>query len=181
MRAIKDAGVNRWTGLILLDVKNAFNMASWRIITSKLERRGVQKSILKVIQSYFNDRELKLPGGVELALSAGVPQGSVMGPTLWNVLYDDVLKIEVPEETNLIAYADDLAVIVADSTREGMQQKANETIRTIERWMRGTELKLAPEKTEVLVFAGCRRLREIRFKVGGVEVRPSTSVKYLGV
>lgn len=62
-----------------------------------------------------------------------MPQGSVLGPTLWNILYDGVLRIDTPTDTALIAYADDLAAVVTDkSERDLVQvQKSNEIIARI--------------------------------------------------
>ena len=37
-------------------------------------------------------------------------QGSVLGPTLWNVLYDGALRVELPEGCSSIAYADDFGI-----------------------------------------------------------------------
>lgn len=46
-------------------------------------------------------------------MEAGVPQGSVLGPVLWNVAYDSVLKMAENEEyCQIVCYADDTIVIV---------------------------------------------------------------------
>jgi hypothetical protein len=42
-----------------------------------------------------------------------VPQGSILGPTLWNLYYDGVLRLQMPEGVQVIGYADDLAVIAS--------------------------------------------------------------------
>jgi len=46
-------------------------------------------------------------------MSCGVSQGSVLGPILWNLFYNKVLKENRLKNVQLIAYADDLAIITA--------------------------------------------------------------------
>ena len=77
--------------LITLDVKNACNSASWELIMKKLERRKISSCIKSIISSYFGNRMTRV-AKVERRVSAGVPQDSIVGPLLWNLLYDGVLK-----------------------------------------------------------------------------------------
>ncbi len=57
-----------------------------------------------------------------------MPQGSVLGPTLWNVLYNAVLTAKMPRNCQLFAFADDSALMVAAEEEQELVQKANEAL-----------------------------------------------------
>jgi hypothetical protein len=52
-------------------------------------------------------------------VSKGCPQGSCCGPGLWNIQYKSPLNLEFGKQTKVIAFADDLLIVVkAESIRE---------------------------------------------------------------
>jgi len=57
------------------------------------------------------NRELLFGESDCLPITCGVPQCSVLGPTLWNLFYDGVLRLPVPDGIKLVAFADDVAVV----------------------------------------------------------------------
>ncbi|XP_035918330.1 uncharacterized protein LOC118516507 [Anopheles stephensi] len=74
-----------------LDVRNAFNAASCEAIALALQEMRVPATLQRILRSYFSERELvyeSSEGPVRRKTSAGVPQGSILGPTLWNAMYD---------------------------------------------------------------------------------------------
>lgn len=170
--------------VVCLDVRNAFNSLEWTTIFQVLERKRFPTYLIRLIQEYFVGRKVigvSEEGEVALDITRGVPQGSVVGPLLWNLAYNDVLEIKYPDGVEPVAFADDLALAIVGQTEEEVVHKTTESVKMVSDWMEGRSLKLAIEKTQIVVMTGRRRMREMVFNLNGVLVRPTDSVKYLGV
>lgn len=86
MLAVRDAFQYhraRWKRFVKLNVRNAFNSASWTLrILSKLRQQGTSEYLQNIISAYLQDRSIQIPTGKVKATNTGVPQGLVLGPTL---------------------------------------------------------------------------------------------------
>lgn len=86
---------------ILLDIKNAFNSLSWPAIKENLARQNISPALKNLINSYLKDRTITCKG-ITLDMTAGVPQGSILGPTLWNLTYNGIFNLDLPDSTDII-------------------------------------------------------------------------------
>lgn len=167
--------------LISLDVKNAFNSAPWRLIDSALRRYAAPTYLVKILRSYMQGRELLINDEVSMPVTCGVPQGSVLGPTLWNIFYDGVLRLPVRQGVKLVAFADDVAVIAVAHNAELIEELVNHTLNEIAEWMKENGLKLAPEKSECVVLTKKYAYRDPELFIEGCLVPVRRSIRYLGV
>ena len=53
---------------------------------------------------------------LERAVSKGCPQGSCLGPGMWNIFYNSLLKLKFTSSTKIIAFADDLLLLTRGET-----------------------------------------------------------------
>lgn len=122
-------------------------------------------------------------GGVRFThpMSCGVPQGSVLGPDLWNLLYDSLLRLEMPDGVQLLAFADDVTVLATHQIPFVLEEMLEEAFRLVEGWMVDHGLQLAADKTEAIVFTNKRVRNEIKVRCAGYTVESQPSIKYLGV
>ncbi|CAB0043202.1 unnamed protein product [Trichogramma brassicae] len=78
-------GTKEYCAVVTLDVRNAFNSARWDNTLAALRRLLVPDYLLRIIASYFSARVLDFTtdeGLESYKVTAGVPQGSVLGPIL---------------------------------------------------------------------------------------------------
>lgn len=171
----------RWLIIITIDVRNAFNSLSWEKTIKALKDMKISKYLVNLIQSYLSERKLIITNKNRIGMSAGVPQGSVLGPLLWNIAYDGVLNLELETGANTLAYADDLALCVEADNIAELTQITNISLRKIEEWFKNNELKIAYHKSEAILLKGNKCHQEFRIKLGNEEIALSKSIKYLGI
>ncbi|XP_014614918.1 PREDICTED: uncharacterized protein LOC106792897 [Polistes canadensis] len=87
-------------------------------------------------------------------------KGSDLGPTLWNIAYDRVLRVPLPGGSSVVCYADDTALLSAGRDLSCALLAAERDLDLIVNEFEGLGLKVALQKTEAMAFpasALCRR------------------------
>lgn len=119
---------------------------------------------------------------VQRVVRAGVPQGSVLGPLLWNLAYNEVLETQLEPGCFILGYADDTLVVATASTVEMAEIRANmQTAAVIRRILR-IGLTVATDKTEAILFHG--RRKPVQFptiRVGDEYIQVGRTLKYLDI
>ena len=176
---------NRLCALIAIDVKNAFNAIRWPVVLRELERRGISNALLGVMQDYLRDRRAIIhadDGIVDINVTAGVPQGSVLGPFLWNAVYDGVLEeVNRLRNTEAVAYADDLAILFTARDANQMESLMRNAMEVITRWFERTGLQIARDKTEIIFLRGNKSGNITSMYLFEETVPIKKEVRYLGV
>lgn len=172
--------------VVTLDVKNAFNTAPWRLIDEAIRRTSAPEYMVGMIRSYMSDRKLLVgedpfADGSSLPVTCGVPQGSVLGPMLWNLFYDGILRLSAHRDAKLVAFADDVAIVAVDHTVELLEQSVNPILLDVAQWMSANGLKLAPEKSECIVLTNKHAYSNPQLCIQGFRIPVKRSLRYLGV
>lgn len=171
----------KWCFFASLDVRNAFNSAPWGSIVDRFQRIGISKWITAIISNYFVGREIITPNGKVKHPTAGIPQGAVLGPTVWDVFYDPVLTLNNDSDVKTIAFADDIGIVVAKADKEEAVVALEDAITAVANWMTENGLSIAPEKTEIIILEGKRDRNNIIVEVLGSHITPVRRLKYLGI
>ena len=104
-----------------------------------------------------------------------------MGPTLWNVAFNDVFKVELPPGVQLICYADDTLVVGCADTIAEVECRVNQALDAVTRWIESARLNVAVEKTEAILFTTRRKYNPPTFRLQGVDIKVGKTLKYLGI
>lgn len=171
-------------GILTLDIKNAFNSAPWSVILEEIREKEVPEYLQRMIHSYLKNRILRFDsGGIEeeMVVTCGVPQGSVLGPTLWNILYDGLLRTRLPIGVEYLAFADDVALVAKARDSIRLEQLLSNSAERVKAWLTKTGLALSVHKCETMIVTNTRTHNDMSIMIDGHRVATSRCIKYLGI
>lgn len=105
-----------------------------------MRSKEIAPNLCALVKSYLTDRTVTFEeGGVksDKLCTMECPQGSVLGPTLWNLLLGDFLDNILPLNTIVIAYADDIVFVVASNSRADVRRTAQTFLDLLSSWATG--------------------------------------------
>ena len=170
-------------GMVMIDLRKAFDTVDGEILIYKLSAMGVTS--LDWFRSYMTNREqCTQVEGINssfLDVTCGVPQGSILGPTLFLCYINDMSE---SLKCRLSLYADDSALIFSANDAAEIARFLSIELSNCSKWLVDNRLSLHVGKTECILFGSRKRLgRAGDFSVAcdGEPVTRVTSVEYLGV
>lgn len=183
---------------IFLDLAKAFDTVSVPCLIVKLEELGIRGVPLALFSSYLTDRSqfVKIGNVVsdELSIEYGVPQGSILGPTLFLCYINKLCQLDLTN-CRVSSYADDTALTFYSQSWEELFQVAQMGFATVCNWLAANSLTLNAKKTKYITFALKNKLaahhsgsliaHSCTFGSGAPctcpEISRSNKIKYLGV
>ena len=112
-RVILDMDKSEIPFSIFIDLSKAFDTLDHNILINKLQYYGIKDTALDLFQSYLSNRRQYVQIGNNksdtTAITTGVPQGSILGPQLFIIYINDIIKFSTLFHT--IIYADDTTLV----------------------------------------------------------------------
>nr|VZI39880.1 unnamed protein product [Spirometra erinaceieuropaei] len=181
---------NRWTRAVdgsnavravYVDFKKAFDSVPHQRLLYKLNRTGLRGNLLRWIQSFLIGRSQIIHVGdrlsAEVAVESGVPQGSVLDPTLFIIYVNDCVS---ELNCDVAMFADDVKIWSVIRT-EFDEERLQADLTRLEKWSQDWLLPFNVTKCNVLRVGRTRSLNRRVYHLNGVSLQEVDAQKDLGV
>lgn len=170
---------------LLIDLKKAFDTVQHPQLLHLCHIAGIRGLPYSLLESYLSDRsQVVCVNGVlssSLKYSIGVPQGSVLGPTLFLLFINDIETLPLNGKINL--YADDSALFYVGKSDSETAIQMNEDLVLLSEYFRSKKLTMNEKKTKLMhVHAHSKNLENtIAVHVNRKTVETVDNIVYLGL
>ena len=151
------------TAAIYIDFSKAFNCVQHATLIRKLSEFNLSKNIISWITSYLYGREQRtLANNVYssyLPVGQGVPQGSVLGPLLYIIYANDIIK--KIQNSGFTFYADDTVLYSKKKSLRLAQRELQEDLDGLSEWCINNDIYINVEKTKTMFFGSKARMNKI--------------------
>ena len=172
--------MGKQTDLLILDFSKAFDKVSHSLLLHKLQHYGIRGQTNNWIRAFLADRtQVVVVDGAESSVGrveSGVPQGSVLGPSLF-LFYINDLPDNLHSTVRL--FADDTIVYLTISSETDCQTLQND-LDKLALWETKWKMEFHPDKCTVLTVSKKKQPLAFNYTLHGHILQHETSTKYLG-
>ena len=170
---------------LLMDLSKAFDAMPHDILVAKLEAYGMSENTVCLVASYLRNRKqrVKINGTVSewQHITKGVPQGSILGPVLFNLFINDLVFFT--QNCSLTNYADDNTINTSSRHLDVVVSHLQSDAEASLNWFSSNQMKANPDKFQFMV-GDRRRVKEANepcLKIGNAVLHSEEKVKLLGI
>ena len=148
------------------------------MLISKLNAYGFSLTALKLIHNYLSNRKQRTKINSRysslLKIIYGVPQGSILGPLLFNIFLIDLFFII--EDNDIPSYADDNTPYFIVDNIDAVIKSLKEASEVLFKWFNDNLVKINADKCHLFVSTN----NTVKIKIGHFDITNSKSEKLLG-
>ena len=167
--------------IILMDLSKAFDTINHSLLLAKLDAYGFSRTSLKLMQSYLCNRQqrISINGSFSdwIELMAGVPQGSILGPLLFNIFLNDIFIFI--SKCNLCNYANGNTLFSTGKDLNRIRRNLEMELMILHQWFHENHMTLNPGKCHYMVIGSRDLSHEIM--LNNNQITSSNEEKLLGI